>query len=191
MSIGIDNGKLNRFNPDRTLSVKVDANGRFELPVMLEKPGIVVVSDEGYAELRPDDIGVDLEITLLPWATIEGIYRIGAEVAENTEVVCSEYPTINNPAPQIGFSAKTRTDDQGRFRFERMPAGRGSVKVYVKQTTRITGNVQLENYLVEAGGTARVELGGRGVLTPRHISKIENLGLGRRRASRLLVSILV
>ena len=65
---------------------------------------------------------------LQPWGTIEGGVRIGPRFGSNEEVVF--YPT--RPEGRVGlggwgYGYTTRTDERGRFRFDRVVPGPGTV----------------------------------------------------------------
>jgi hypothetical protein len=151
----------------RSPTTDTDADGRFEMTPLAEDWRMVVLHETGTAELSREEYPKDGVIQLQPWARIEGTLRIGSKPAPaGTEV---QYHPLKMPVPDtayISHIAGAKTDDEGRFVFDRLPAGQGRVARQIKM--KGPGDYALyagsghRDVDLKSGETARVELGGTG-----------------------------
>jgi len=147
---------------------KTDQIGRFTF----DRPGgaylLAAMSDDGYAEARPEEMEKSGRLTLKPWGRIKGRARIGRQPAANQIITFrrrDERPA--GPGVVNTFSnIETRTDLQGNFGFDRVIPGTGEVARVVvtelgNKTQQHMGCWQ-EPVDVAPGQTVLVHIGARG-----------------------------
>jgi hypothetical protein len=87
------------------------------------------MSDDGFAEARPEQMAESGRLTLKPWGQVKGRARIGRQPAANQ--IISFQRRDQRPAGPGGVntfcSIETRTDSQGNFGFDRVIPGAGEV----------------------------------------------------------------
>jgi peroxiredoxin len=155
------------FRPSKTMVVATtDADGQFTItrePDPLGKDYVlVVVHPDYFAAITRDNFEPARTITARPWARVEGVARVGSRHAANTEILAYHTgPSAVGPN-SISVINNTRTNDQGRFAFDRLVPGEvGLIRVDKENGTRFD---LLRGVLVDvsAGATTRAEIGGRG-----------------------------
>jgi beta-lactamase regulating signal transducer with metallopeptidase domain len=105
---------------------KTGADGRFRLPAQNDDQPfvVVVVHDEGFAELTGEELAKSKQIKLQPWGRIAGMARLGNRPDANRLVTF--YPQSRGRGrPLADHDYQTTTDSLGRFSFERVIPGRG------------------------------------------------------------------
>ncbi len=148
-----------------TLRVQTDANGRFALPAANNPHGLIVVHDQGFAELSPVQSDTTLQVTLQAWGRVEGRVVLESKPIANERVVAYNHTAAYSEAGRrftyLTYHFETTTDSQGRFSFEKVPPG--SCKVFRQKLISRTGFESHETPVaVKAGATAQVTLGGTG-----------------------------
>jgi RNA polymerase sigma factor (sigma-70 family) len=163
--------QMERFQFERNSGVpftKTDPVGRFTF----DKPGgaylVVAMSDDGYAEARPEDMAKSPRLTLAAWGKIKGRARIGRQPAAN-QLINFQRRDVR-PAGPDGVNAlygiETRTDLQGNFAFDRVIPGAGEVSRVV--VTEYGNGMQQhmgcwqEPVDIAPGQTVLVQIGARG-----------------------------
>lgn len=145
-----------------------DERGHLHFPPQ-EKPFYLVITHpSGYAEYKPTPVSHRRIINLDPWSRVEGTFRIGAKPRAKVRLVINRGDTtvFGNGVPSIFTMNQATTGAQGRFVFERVPAGGG----WVGQRNALTGwNGAMEassSCWVRAkfplGKTVHIDLGGTG-----------------------------
>lgn len=102
---------------------ETDGNGRYSLPSGDRKPWIVVVHKAGIALRSPDQLAASTEITLVPWGRIEGVVKIGTKGAPSHRV----WAGLSGRRFAGAVEHTTRTDQDGRFKFDYVAPGRITV----------------------------------------------------------------
>ncbi len=83
---------------------------------------VVVLSDRGFAIRPPEEMSASPEVTLQPWARIEGTSRTGAQPAAGDEV--SSFVLLGRSSvSRLIFMNDARTDDRGHFVLDRVYPG--------------------------------------------------------------------
>ena len=101
-------------------------DGQFAFTATSEKFILFALGDAGYTNASSDEFAKSGKLVLQPWGRLEGEVQIDAQPAAKQEVVF-------NPGRRGGGidalidSYTTRTDDHGRFAFDRVIPGPGSV----------------------------------------------------------------
>ena len=142
-------------------------DGRFAFTPPDDKFLLIAVSDAGYADSTSDEFTKSGKLALKPWGRIEGGVRIGPRFGSNEGVMFNPTRPDRRVGPFVlshGYSA--RTDDRGRFAFERVIPGPGTVG-RVLRTEFPGGSTMLmpcwlERVEVKPGDTIGVTIGGKG-----------------------------
>lgn len=147
------------------MSVRTDAQGRFEFPEECDGYALVAVHEQGCVEVyRPP--GVDTyELRLQQWARVEGtLYRGRAAAPRHAlGVTCpraynargrDENPW-NDDGASIRFRQKLQTDEAGRFVIEKAPPGTCAIRPEMTYGI-MGGDLEVE---LKAGETRRVSTG--------------------------------
>ncbi len=146
-----------------------DARGHFEFPPKLEADMILAAHEQGYAEVKADQVAASGRIVLQPWGRVKGGMRVGDQPAPDQSVrLQHRYDRFYEPgyrSSALSLYLKAEPDDSGNFVFEKVPAG--DRRIYVEY--RFNENNQRETPLshglpvaVKPGETTEVLLGGTG-----------------------------
>ena len=154
------------------LTVRTGPDGKFSLPPQDEPYVLLALHEKGLGEVTGGEGTKD--ITIRPWARLEGTFSIRGEPEANEPIrleLRELPPDLRDLSPaekirrRIIFHYTAQTDEQGRFKFERVFPGKGRVTrcVVLKQGTSISWlpTHQAEVEFV-SGKTARVALGREG-----------------------------
>ena len=174
---GMDEGWIVKTRPD----------GSFTLPVYEGARSVIVVGDDGFAQVSLDDLKQSPQVHLQAWGKIDGQLRVGRHPATNIVVSLSNpqrnytaasmdqagYKTnklglIIPPAPDLqplfydDGAFQSMTDDQGNFTITDVPPGEHSVIRWVPagNGSRIQRALGLVD--VQPGETTRISFGGGG-----------------------------
>ncbi len=157
-------GRLeNRTNASRS---KTSRDGRFAFTAPKGNFLLVTLGDAGYAEASPADFAKSDKIILQPWGRLEGEVTAGRLPKANEEISFS--PSRPGGRPPHGVflhQYETRTDDRGRFVFDRVIPGPGLVtRAIVTNFGRFSQRLVCGGDAVDIhpGGTAKVHIGGKG-----------------------------
>lgn len=155
--------------PD-TLTVRTGPNGHFNFYAPLaESFSLAVIDGAGILDHRLGESAENLRLTLQPWARVEGRLLIGAKPGTNEMIRLgsAHIPWANHPRTfdPIQLHLYTRTDDTGKFVFERVPPGAVDVyhqpKVRDSQVSTIAQS-QTTRLFLQPGEKRIVTLGGKG-----------------------------
>ncbi len=152
-----------RFNaePRASCETTTSAVGTFPAPQSSDWAVIVVLGDSHYAIAARKDLENSPVLTAVPYARVEGQYRIGAKPAASRDVELRGMQQDESTGMRAVFiQHNARTDAEGHFVFDRViPIG--APRVSLKSKDR--GAFSLgEPIVVEPGGAAEVILGGHG-----------------------------
>jgi beta-lactamase regulating signal transducer with metallopeptidase domain/protocatechuate 3,4-dioxygenase beta subunit len=147
--------------------VTTGPDGHYAFPSQTGEFLLMALSDAGYADASHNELKKTNKLALKPWGSIEGGVRKGPRLGANEQVVF--YPT--RPAGRVGiggwgYGYTTRTDERGRFRFDRVVPGPGTVarvvgKIYTGGLIESLPCWQ-ETITVKPGQTSQVTVGGKG-----------------------------
>lgn len=142
--------------------VITDANGQFTLPSLPATGGFVVaVGEQGFASAPVDQVRASPSLTLQAFGRIEGTLNIGGQPAAGKELY------FNQPSTglQTDFNSyKTTTDDQGKFTFEQLPPGDGTIVRLVQMVPNMWTHSDKTDVTVKSGETTQVTLGDNGAV---------------------------
>jgi hypothetical protein len=173
-----------------------DNAGRFSTQPCLDVRKIAIAHRSGFAEITPDELEKAKTIRLQAWGSAEGILQVwGEPVAGETIFLGGRtryYPiTSNEPAFMPGF--ETKTDAQGHFLLEGVPAGEFLVGHKLKFAPRVGGSLPLSHskvIQVRSGETTHTIIGGSGrVVFGRAVANDAEKIDWRREAHRLYLKL--
>ncbi|MFI5380702.1 MAG: M56 family metallopeptidase [Tepidisphaerales bacterium] len=151
----------------QTVMVLTNKGGQFTLPSPQENGwGIVALHDSGMGIVENGSPAAIAQIKLQPWAVVKGTAKIGSRPAGGRTIgLDPDYAYPHWPS-LVFFDYSARTNNEGQFRFERVPPGKlrvfrlisreiggGSIKCSAAASTEIE---------VKGGQTLEVGIGGGG-----------------------------
>jgi len=148
---------------------RADSTGRFEFSPKLEADMVLVADEQGFAELRAEQLATDGRIVLKPWGRVKGVLRIGdgpqPERWVRLQNRFERYPQAGQRASALSLYLKADPDDSGNFAFENVPPGDFRISLEYPSFDRNNGETPLSHGIpvtVKPGETAEAMLGGTG-----------------------------
>lgn len=142
-----------------------DREGRFAFPAELGAHLVIMVHEQGYAEIAVEKLAIKPDVILQPWGRIEGTMRLGTELAAG-HVAGLLTVDIQPHRRSMTLSPATfnvTNDANGQFVFEAVPPGEFTVCRLVPHGKGATYSYGLP-VSVRPGETTRIEHGGSGRL---------------------------
>jgi hypothetical protein len=158
----IINGTFDSRSSEQNLTLQTDANGRFHFEPPITPYVIVVVCEQGYARVTPDEFATSKTITLSPWGHIEGTLRIGSQPGADRLVAFLHESRSQEERPRVYLDYKVRTDEDGHFAFTRVFPGEGLVTRAIPIGNRGWRSSHSVSVEIKPGQTTRVQIGGTG-----------------------------
>ena len=161
------NERLEDFGPthfDRERKRAVTAaDGSFELTAEAQNFTLVIHDPTGLALLDQADFKNGAAIVLPPYGRVEGLALDGRQPRANATIRISRVPDPIGltDGPEIMFNYTARTDAQGRFVFEKVPAARARIS---SDPAPYTPGARYPVFPLEVkpGAATRIQLGGTG-----------------------------
>lgn len=149
-------------NSSSVRKTKADADGRYRLVGLHDASRLVITHDSGMAEIEKDDFIQRKEIRLRAWSRVEGTAREAGKLLRNQTIRLGT-PQLLDPNAGMYVSLSTRSDESGRFVFERAPPG----DLFLSRSPgeRRVGTIVHSHPLMIsalAGETLRLDYGGKG-----------------------------
>jgi len=163
--VHIKNRKLDRtFAHGALRRATARADGAFTIPKLGEAFGLVVLHEAGCLIVSGEKLGnrAPCKLALVPWARVEGQVRIGGKPAADREVEVTVSGPRDDALPSVEHECTARTDDQGRFVFQRVLPGEGSIGYRPGPPVHHIPLSHLATIALPAGKTKRLTLGGQG-----------------------------
>ncbi len=101
---------------------KTGPDGRYLFPPQDEPFGILAVHDKGFGDRTREEMAQSPDVTLKPWARIEGTFRIRGKPGVHQEIDVNLNRSVL-PGRYRFQSYSATTDDQGRFVIDRILDG--------------------------------------------------------------------
>jgi hypothetical protein len=121
----------------------------------------VAAGEPGYVSASVDQVRASGVLVLQAYGQIEGLLKIGGVPAVGAEFLF----TLGNMGVSTDFeNYKTKTDQDGKFRFENVPAGEGQIVRLIKNGPRSWLHSHNTTVNVEPGTTTFVTLGDTGAV---------------------------
>ncbi len=156
-------------NTDDLATARSDEGGRFALPTPRTPDYLLIVADDaGFAEASAADLAESRgRLTLQAWGRIEGRVLIaGRPAADRLVHYAPLRPDRSRPTLMYGYDYYMKSDAQGRFRFDRVIPGPGTigrpVNILAPGRGHLGPTCWPESIAVGPGATANVTVGGRG-----------------------------
>jgi len=114
-----------RHNHVGCVLTATDRDGRFQLPADESILRVIAAHAAGFIEAAPQQSdGGRATLSLLPWGRIEGKWVSGDKPAVGREVLLQTLEGANGTLQFDFQTARTQTDADGRFSYERVPPGK-------------------------------------------------------------------
>jgi RNA polymerase sigma factor (sigma-70 family) len=144
---------------------QTDADGRFSLAPAIEPQGLVIVHDQGYAEVSLAQLAAAAPVRLQPWGRLRGKVVLESRPGANQEIVAGAQETRYSSAGRrinfLDWRFEATTDAEGRFSFDKVPPGPCVVLRQQKVSNMIFGSHEA-GVFIPAGQAVDVVLGGQG-----------------------------
>ena len=149
--------------PPEVAVVRTGADGRFSFPLDSENRAVIVVSDKGYGQATVAELAARGELTLQPWARVEGTLREGSTpLAEQTIHLSRTHfgSKIEKESFRAVHDTTTKTDAAGHYVFPRVAPG----DAWISWRTDRGGkyDVQTRYFDIQPGQSLIADIGGRG-----------------------------
>ena len=151
--------------------LETDAGGRVAIPPQISHYTLVIFGDDGFAQLDDAQLAGQSQITLKPWARIEGKVFIGKNPVPNQQMGVRVSEELSNPRAdsshaRILHNISAMSDVNGNFLFDRVPPGSITVSRTVvrpmSSAVMILSSVDSQELDAVAGQTLHVTIGGGG-----------------------------
>jgi RNA polymerase sigma factor (sigma-70 family) len=137
-------------------------DGRFSFPANSEKCAVIVVSEKGYGQVTVAELAARPELTLQPWAHIEGTLRQGNTPLDNQTIHLSRTrfgSKLQEQAFRTVHDTTTKTDADGHYVFPRVAPGDTWISW---RAGRDKYDLQYRYFDVQPGQSLAADIGGRG-----------------------------
>jgi RNA polymerase sigma factor (sigma-70 family) len=144
--------------PPKVAVARTEADGRFSFPLAPENRAVIVVHEKGYGQITVAELVKRHELTLQPWARVEGTLREAGKPLAGEWIYLSRThhgSKIERETFRTQHDARTKTDADGHYVFPRVAPGDLwiSWKNYWNQT---------RYFDIQSGRTNIADIGGRG-----------------------------
>jgi hypothetical protein len=152
----------------RPLVVKTDGQGNFELPTECEPAAVLVIHDSGVLETAYEKFQKNPELKLNRWGKIEGRVLWKDKPGVDDEITLSVHREDYGYPGMIASYAKTRSDREGIFTFERALPGHTQISRPFKPKNSKDGITQVilpsqyTHVTVKSGEPTKLLIGGQG-----------------------------
>jgi hypothetical protein len=155
-----------RFDPHKDFpKVTTGPDGRFAFPAP-ERPFVLVaLSDAGYADITSSEFTKTAKLVLQPWGRIDGVVRIGPRAGVKQTLAFRSMRPASTGEYVFNYDYWTHSDERGRFQFNRVIPGPGTVSrtIYTDLSRgRNSTDGWHESVAVKPGQTVDVKIGGKG-----------------------------
>ena len=145
-------------SPPKAAVARTGADGRFSFPVAPENRAVIVINEKGYGQMTVAELVKKHELTLQPWARVEGTLREGSKPLAGEWIYLSRThlgSQIERSTFRTQHEIRTKTDAAGHYVFPRVVPGDAwiSFRNYWNQT---------RYFDLQSGQTNIVDIGGRG-----------------------------
>src|SRR5260221_880397 len=137
---------------------RTGADGRFSFPLAPENRAVIVIHEKGYGQITVAELVKRHELTLQPWARVEGTLREGSKPLAGQSIHLSRAifgSTIEREAFRTHHDTKTTTDANGHYVFPRVAPG----DAWISWRTYWT---QTRYFDLQPGQTLIADIGGPG-----------------------------
>jgi hypothetical protein len=144
--------------PPKVAVARTGADGRFSFPLDPENRAVIVVHEKGYGQATVAELVAQRELTLQPWARVEGTLREGSRPLAGETIFLSRThlgSKIERETFRTQHDTKTKTDAAGHYVFPRVAPG----DAWISWRTYWT---QTRYFDIQPGQSLVADIGGRG-----------------------------
>ncbi|MDO8303841.1 MAG: redoxin domain-containing protein, partial [Sedimentisphaerales bacterium] len=174
--LSFDSGRPTNQPQDNEWAV-TNEDGAFSFKGLLEDSlyKLVILHDEGFAEVSKEQWLKDPNIALQKWGRVEGTLHSGLKLAANQGVYFYSTDTQDNPEHlSYSYSINAITNDKGHFVIEHAMAGKAAVtRKIVSDGGQRSSYSHTKHIEIIAGQTTKVDIGGGGRLVTGKLIKPE------------------
>jgi RNA polymerase sigma factor (sigma-70 family) len=151
-----------------TYQTRTDEAGKFSLPAALDPQAVIILHDQGFAQLSIGQLAAGNAITLQPWGRIQGRVILDSEPAPNEHIIAyNQVFGFDGEGHRVGLltvRVETTTDSAGHFAFEKMPPGEYTVFREKRREVGYFAGCESHDIsaVLKAGEVTQVVLGGSG-----------------------------
>ena len=154
------NGRLSSYSGGGKV-VTTDASGNFKLPSPPETRGVVVgAAPAGFVSSPVEQVRSSGRLVLQGFGRIEGSIKIAGVPTAGMEFSYG----LGNVGVSLQSDNRTTSDDQGKFSFDKIPAGEGSVVRLIKMNGNSWRHSHNTPVVVESGKTTQISFGEDGAV---------------------------
>ena len=153
------NAELKNDNGGYYKETVTDARGRFYAPPPGEPYDLLVLHGSGYAKVAGEAFETSKTIHLIRWARIEGTVRDNLEPAANVLVFAHDDFAGDSGNSTIGFWPFEKTDRNGHYVMEHVPAGSHAIIRGVDFADQTETGFQCKTLATDAGQTYNMDFG--------------------------------
>lgn len=147
-----------------------DGRYRFDGPTMkrtappIKEFGVFAYHEKGYARRSAEELAKSADLTLEPWGRVEGVVTVLGKPLANVPLRFILDATDQHSMFYDVFEYNARTDDQGRFAVEHVPAGVAQVSTGTRfgKNPGPYGIVSSPRRLIRPGESLTLNVGGTG-----------------------------
>lgn len=183
--IMFNNGVLDDFVRHDWLSAVTGPDGRYRFEggsmkrtnPPIKEFGVFAYHKKGYARQSADELRRSGNLTLEPWGRVEGVVTVLGKPLAHVPVRFMLDATDQHSMFYDVFEYETKTDAQGRFAVEHVPAGVAHAvtgTVFGKDPGPY-GSVSSAKRLIKAGETLTLNIGGSGRLVVGKLRVLEGI----------------
>ncbi len=157
----IQNGQIDSRSSEYNRILRTGSAGKFRFEPPVEPYLIIVLHEQGYAEVTPPEFAASPRITVSAWGRAEGTLRIGAKPGVHQSIALLPEYRPEEEHPRITLEYETQTDERGHFVFARALPGEGAVSRSIPMNggRRFSHTVGVQ---IKAGQTTHIQIGGTG-----------------------------
>ncbi|MFM2295698.1 MAG: Thiol-disulfide oxidoreductase ResA [Verrucomicrobiota bacterium] len=159
-SLSVRNGKINGNSGSRVATT--DEQGKFALSSPPEDGTVVASGDAGFGTTTIAQLRATGVVVVQGFGRIEGVLRVGGQPLAGEIIRYSS--DLKNVYYDSGSGMGAKTDEQGKFTLEKIPAGTGSLVRLVQSSANSWTHSHKISVTVEAGKTTQVTLGESGAV---------------------------
>ena len=155
---GVRGAEVTLRNPDKPGTTKTGPDGRYTFRGQDKPDAIVAVHESGFAVRPYDEIAASFDLALAPWGRIEGVLKVGKNLAPNQKVRAGQSSSLYGwvcmpPRPTSTAGLSSSGSHPGEITIYRLMD-------FPDHTGRVPSNPVFVE--MEPGQTVRVEIGGNG-----------------------------
>jgi len=138
-------------------------DGQFSFPAGLENRAVIVIGDHGYGQATINELAARPELTLQPWARVEGTLRRGATPLARETIHLSRTrfgSKLQEQTFRTVHDMTAQTDADGHYVFARVAPGDTWISWRVQDAVRY--DVQFRYFDLQPGQSLVADIGGRG-----------------------------